>query len=132
MVLLKIARKSNNSDNEIDIKPAPLPKGQFGISDRAAKKIKELLAHQPLEKYFRVAIRGGGCSGFSIHYSFSTKLEHDHVFSHNDAHVLIDAKSLNIISGATLDCKEYLGAGEFFLQNNPHAKSCSCGKSFAL
>lgn len=131
MALLKIARKGNNSDDNNNI--APLPKGQFGISDRAAKKIKELLAHQPLEKYFRVAIRGGGCSGFSIHYSYSaTKLAHDHVFSHHDAHVLIDAKSLSIISGATLDCKEYLGAGEFFLQNNPHAKSCSCGKSFAL
>jgi Fe-S cluster assembly iron-binding protein IscA len=46
--------------------------------------------------------------------------------------VVVDKKSLSILLGATLDCRDYLGAPEFFLANNPAAKQCSCGKSFAL
>jgi iron-sulfur cluster assembly protein len=136
MSLLKIKRKGErqplveSSNEQIEI----LPKNQLGISDAAALRIDELMREKDDENlYFRVAIRGGGCSGLSIHYEWTKDLRpNDLIFSKNNARVIIDSKSLSILGGATLHCRNYLGSVEFMLENNPSAKQCSCGQSFSL
>lgn len=134
MSLLKIKRKG---DAKPDIKShdgiLPIAKNELGISDSAALHIKELLKEKTPFCYLRVAIRGGGCSGLSIHYELGETLrDNDIIFSRNEIKVIIDKKSLSILGGATLHCRDYLGSKEFFLVNNPAAKQCSCGQSFAL
>lgn len=137
MGLLKITRKGERKAPIAD--PAalliePLESGVIGLSDAACERIEFLLKEkgQP-EYYLRVAIKGGGCSGLTIHYEFcETTRPTDVVFQKNQAKICIDPKSLSILGGSTLHFREHLGVGEFLLLNNPAAKQCSCGQSFSL
>lgn len=137
MALLKINRKGERAAPENDVEAAqivPLSSDVLGVSNAASERIIELIKQkeQP-DLYLRVAIRGGGCSGLSIHYEFVDALRsNDKIFEHNGAKVVVDQKSLSILGGATLHCKNYLGSKEFYLLNNPAAKQCSCGQSFSL
>jgi iron-sulfur cluster assembly protein len=138
MGILRIGRKEDPNRKKApainDANIAPLAKDQLGISDDAARRLDTLFAERakPLE-YFRVAIRGGGCSGLSLHFEFvSEKKAHDLIFNNNHINVVIDQKSLSILGGSTLHVREYLGAYEFVLVNNPAEKQCSCGKSFSI
>jgi iron-sulfur cluster assembly protein len=135
MGLLKIKRKGEKQPvdalaEQLEI----LPKDQLGISDVAQARIEQLAQEKGEQAtYLRVAIRGGGCSGLSIHYEWAQEPRpNDVVFSKKNARVIIDSKSLGILGGATLHCREYLGSIEFMLLNNPAAKQCSCGQSFSL
>ncbi len=134
--LLKIGRKgekkTDESDDDSTIKP--LAPDQLGISDEAAAHIKALLKEKSdTILVLRVAIRGGGCSGLSIHYEFTDqKRDADLRFYNDDIEVIIDKKSLSVLGGATLHCRDYLGSKSFILVNNPNAKQCSCGQSFSL
>lgn len=138
MALLKIKRKKERNTGiaatDDNAKLVPLAKGELGISDAAASRIAELMREKGnSDLYFRVAIRGGGCSGLSIHYEFCDQSRpNDVVFTKNDARLVIDQKSLSILGGATLHCSDYLGSKEFKLVNNPAEKQCSCGQSFSL
>lgn len=135
MALLKIARKGEKkAPVDADSEPLPvLARDQLGISDEAALRIKELMAEKQAARYLRVAIRGGGCSGLSIHYEWAeAQGPNDILFTKDGAQVVIDKKSLGVLGGATLHCRSYLGSAEFLLVNNPASKQCSCGQSFSL
>jgi iron-sulfur cluster assembly protein len=136
MALLKIARKGNRKSDigiGLDTKQVEvLNNDELGISEAAAFRIIDLVKEKfKMTPYLRVAIRGGGCSGLTIHYEFIDQLrDNDFLFKRSEANVVIDKKSLSILGGATLHCRDYLGSKEFLLLNNPAAKLCSCGKSF--
>ena len=135
MDLLKIKRKGKgNLTLETTEVIAPAKKDELAISALAAQRIEELRsAHNDPALVLRVAIRGGGCSGLSLHYELSSDTQpNDVVFTRDSAQVVIDKKSLSILGGATLHVREYLSSKEFFLVNNTAEKQCSCGKSFAL
>jgi iron-sulfur cluster assembly protein len=136
MVLLKIKRKGEPKKVSIGLleELETVSKDQLGISNAAASRILELTKDPcATDHYLRVAIRGGGCSGLSIHYEVALKPQsNDVVFAKDMAKVIIDKKSLSLLGGATLHCRDYLGSKEFFLANNPAEKQCSCGQSFAL
>lgn len=137
MKLFKIGRsgeRKSNQTHENESLIAPLNKEELGISKEAAEHIERLLnAKGQPDLYLRVAIRGGGCSGLSLHYEFvDEKTARDLIFSKENARVIIDPKSLSILGGATLHARNYLGSYEFVLVNNPAEKQCSCGKSFSL
>ena len=137
MKLLKIGRAGEKKSVEPDLSAMnilPLPKEVLGISESAANRLNFLM-HQSgkFDQYFRVAIKGGGCSGLTICYEFCDNTRpQDIIFEKNSARVCIDPKSLSYLGGATLHFKETLGVGELVLINNPSEKQCSCGKSFAL
>ena len=103
------------------------------ITDRATQKFKELMngqgPDQP-EAGLRVAIKGGGCSGFEYALAFDEPREGDEVFEAHNVKVLIDPESLPIVDGSEVDYVEGLqGAG--FAVNNPNAvAACGCGQSF--
>ncbi len=105
----------------------------LALSDAARAKVKELVAAEGNDDLaLRVAVRPGGCSGFSYEMFFDTEFaEDDRVSEDGGVKVVVDAASHPYLKGASLDYKDGLqGAG--FAINNPNAtRSCGCGQSFS-
>jgi iron-sulfur cluster assembly protein/iron-sulfur cluster insertion protein len=103
------------------------------LTESAAKKVKELVeAEGNNELALRVAVRPGGCSGFSYEMFFDSDFAaDDQKADYNGVKVVVDSASLQHLNGASLDYKEGLmGAG--FTVNNPNTtRSCGCGQSFS-
>ena len=107
---------------------------QFSISETAVARIAHLLADEPKGTHLRVAVEGGGCSGFQYKYDFEVAAPagDDKVFGSEQAPVIVDETSLQFLSGSMLDYVETLGAAAFEIKN-PNAKSgCGCGNSFSV
>ena len=97
------------------------------FTDRAKNQIKKITKSEE-KKYFRIAVQGGGCSGYKYNFSFGNKLEKDDILFDL---TIIDKASLEIISGSTVDFKKEM-IGESFTISNPKAtSSCGCGLSFS-
>ena len=107
--------------------------GNFDLTVSAAARITKMLADEPDGSFFRVAVLGGGCSGFQYDFSIDvTKQPDDCVFSAHDVEIVIDAMSLELVDAAELDYKQDL-MGSYFAVNNPNATaSCGCGTSFSV
>ena len=89
----------------------------------------EKITKSDKKKYFRIAVQGGGCSGFKYNFSFDDKIEKDDILFNK---TLIDKQSLEIIAGSIVDFKKEM-IGESFTINNPKASaSCGCGLSFSV
>lgn len=106
----------------------------FSVTPKAVKMAKQKLneAEAPVLG-LRLGVRGGGCSGVSYAVAFAeSKRDNDHVFDYDGLQVFIDAKSMKILKGCTLDWEDKLiGYGFKFI--NPKATGgCGCGSSFAL
>ncbi|MEO8694697.1 MAG: iron-sulfur cluster insertion protein ErpA [Acidimicrobiales bacterium] len=103
------------------------------ITDVAANKVSELIKQEGDDALaLRVAVRPGGCSGFSYEMFFDTDVAPDDITtSYGDVRVVVDPSSAQLLDGATLDYKDGLqGAG--FSINNPNAqRTCGCGQSFS-
>jgi iron-sulfur cluster insertion protein len=99
------------------------------FTDRAKEQIEKIISEDQLKKFFRISVKGGGCSGFKYDFSFDNKVDNkDIVFGKT----VIDKASLDIISGSTVDFKKEM-IGESFVINNPKASSsCGCGLSFSV
>jgi iron-sulfur cluster assembly accessory protein len=103
------------------------------LTDMAAAKVAELIEQEGnSELALRVAVRPGGCSGFSYEMFFDTDVaSDDDVIESGGVRVVVDPSSASLLVGATLDYKDGLqGAG--FSINNPNAsRTCGCGQSFS-
>ena len=94
-----------------------------------AKSQIEIITKSEEKKYFRIAVQGGGCSGFKYNFSFDDQIEKDDVIFDK---TVIDKMSLSIIEGSIVDFKKEM-IGESFVINNPKASaSCGCGLSFSV
>jgi iron-sulfur cluster assembly protein len=103
------------------------------LSDTAADKIKELIAGQEDDgQALRVAVRGGGCSGFQYALALDSKKDDDHVFENRGVSVVVDKTSMQFVFGSEVDYVDGLqGAG--FQVNNPNVvAACGCGSSFQV
>ena len=105
----------------------------FGVSERAAARIAEIVAAQARPAALRVAVLAGGCSGFQYKFELDeTPQPDDLVVASGAARVLVDPVSLDLLAGAQLDYTDEL-MGSHFVVQNPNAKSaCGCGTSFAV
>ncbi len=102
------------------------------VTDRAYGQLKAIAASSGEIKHLRVAVEGGGCSGFQYDLKFDLPADDDLVLEQDGAKVLIDPVSLPFLSNATIDFSEAL-IGAKFVIDNPNAKSsCGCGTSFSL
>lgn len=103
------------------------------ISARAAKRIAEILKSEAQASALRVAVTGGGCSGFQYNFAIDdAPLAEDLVVERDGAKVLIDPVSLDFLAGAEIDFTDDL-IGQAFKINNPNATaSCGCGTSFTV
>ena len=104
------------------------------LTEVAAGKVKEIMSQQnPAPTALRVAVVGGGCSGFSYHMAFDNQENpSDNVYQFEGVKVLVDQMSEMYLDGVSIDYIETLeGAG--FKFNNPNVKStCGCGSSFTV
>jgi iron-sulfur cluster assembly accessory protein len=103
------------------------------ISDRAARRIAQILKAEPLPTALRLAVTGGGCSGFQYNFALDdAQMDDDLVVEKEGARVLIDPVSLDFLAGAEIDFTDDL-IGQAFKVNNPNATaSCGCGTSFTI
>jgi iron-sulfur cluster assembly accessory protein len=103
------------------------------VSERAARRIGEILKGEPSGTMLRVSVEGGGCSGFQYKFDVErAKAADDLVINRDGAVVLIDPVSVNYMIGSEIDFVDDL-IGASFKVKNPQAKaSCGCGTSFAL
>jgi iron-sulfur cluster assembly protein len=110
------------------------PNSAVALTDGAAAKIKELVASRSSddESALRVAVRGGGCSGFQYALALDQAKDDDHVFEHNGVAVIVDKVSMQFVFGSEVDYVDGLqGAG--FVVNNPNVvAACGCGSSFQV
>ena len=111
------------------------PEPRFAVTENAARRIAKLRQDEPGdgELLMRVAVLGGGCSGFQYKFDFDAAVnDDDHVFERDGVKVVVDDVSLELLSGAQLDFKDEL-IGSYFAVENPNAvSSCGCGTSFAI
>ena len=102
---------------------------EIKFTDKAIKQINHLLSKKEKGSYFRIAIKGGGCSGFQYNFSFDDKEQVDDLRHQN---ILIDKTSADLLKGSEVDYADEL-IGETFKISNPQSKSsCGCGVSFSL
>ncbi len=103
------------------------------ITERAARRIKEIAAADPEKPLFRVAVLGGGCSGFQYEFGFEPKSAPDDVVLERDgATVLVDSVSLVYLKGSEIDFVDELIGQAFRIKNPNAATSCGCGVSFSI
>jgi iron-sulfur cluster insertion protein len=109
------------------------PERSITITESAARRLAELIAAEPGDGLmFRVAVTGGGCSGFQYNFSFDdTRLEEDRTFGRDGVTVVVDDVSLDLLKGAEIDFVEDLAGASFQVRNPNATASCGCGNSFA-
>jgi iron-sulfur cluster assembly protein/iron-sulfur cluster insertion protein len=108
-------------------------RAQFLLTDAAADKIKSLIdAEDTPDLSLRVAVRPGGCSGFSYEMFFDADVADDDVKSqHGGVQVVIDPASFQHLGGAELDYRDGLQGAGFHVTNPNASRSCGCGQSFS-
>ena len=102
---------------------------EIKFTDNAIKQINYLLSQKDKGSFFRIAIKGGGCSGFQYDFSYDKSMEKDDLKFEN---ILIDKTSADLLKGSEVDYVSEL-IGDSFKFSNPQSKSsCGCGVSFSL
>ena len=103
------------------------------VTDIAAEKVKELIeAEGEMDLALRVAVRPGGCSGYSYEMFFDSETEADDMSQfYGDIRVVSDPMSAQLLEGATLDFKDGLMGSGFAIDNPNAQRTCGCGNSFS-
>ena len=103
------------------------------LSPAAAKRIQAIGAQEGRDVMLRVAVEGGGCSGFQYLFDLVDEVQADDVrIEHAGAAALVDEMSLAFLKGSVIDFVDELAGAEFRVRN-PNAKSsCGCGVSFSI
>jgi iron-sulfur cluster assembly accessory protein len=121
-VALQIQRRSSEEDRKV-----------ITLTDSAASKVKELIdAEGNPELALRVAVRPGGCSGFSYEMFFDSDVAaDDQLVDYSGVKVIVDPSSAQLLTGATLDYKDGLQQAGFSINNPNASRTCGCGNSFS-
>ncbi len=103
------------------------------VTASAARRIAEIVASEPAGTMLRVAVEGGGCSGFQYKFDLTRARAADDILIERDgASVLIDPVSLQFLAGSEIDFVDALIGASFQIRNPNATSSCGCGTSFAL
>jgi iron-sulfur cluster assembly accessory protein len=119
---------TNATRVSIGRRPSPVT-----LTDAAARKVADLLTQEDSpELALRVAVRPGGCSGYSYEMFFDSEIADDDVVrTFGEVKVVVDPESASLIKGATLDYKDGLQEAGFHITNPNAARTCGCGSSFS-
>ena len=105
----------------------------ISVTDRAASRIREIIATEPDKVALRIQVLGGGCSGFQYDIGLTEKRDPDDVAVTRDgATVVIDSTSLVYLLGSQLDYEDSLIGAQFRIRNPNATASCGCGTSFSV
>ncbi len=107
---------------------------QLTITESAARRVTELMKAESGEGLMlRVAVSGGGCSGFQYGFSFDDTVgDEDRTFQRDGVTVVVDDVSLDLLAGSEIDFVEELIGSSFQIRNPNASSSCGCGTSFAI
>ena len=104
------------------------------LTDQAVEKVKQLMAKENKEGHgLRVAVQGGGCSGFRYGLSYEeNRTENDHVLEFKGLKVFVDAMSHLHLDGVRIDYVDSLSGSGFKIDNPKATGTCGCGASFSM
>ena len=102
---------------------------EINFSKKAVERINLLILKKPSGTFFRIAVKGGGCSGFKYDFSFDDKIDEDDLKHQN---IVIDKSSLDMLKGSEVDFSEELIGNSFKISNPKTKSSCGCGISFSF
>ena len=107
--------------------------GAITLTENAARRICEIVSAETDKSALRLAVNGGGCSGFSYEFSLDDKpAEGDTIVQRDGATLLIDSVSLVYVLGSEVDFVDDLMAAQFQVRNPNATASCGCGTSFSI
>ena len=99
------------------------------FTNRALDQIKKIINSDQSKKFFRITVKGGGCSGFKYDFSFDDKVNNEDIVFDK---TVIDKESLDIINGSVIDFKKEMIGESFVIENPKASSSCGCGLSFSI
>jgi iron-sulfur cluster assembly accessory protein len=103
------------------------------LTERAARRINEIMAAEPAGSMLRISVNGGGCSGFQYAFDVDRTLQDEDVRVERDgATVLVDQVSLQYMDGSTIDFVDDLIGQSFKIENPQATAGCGCGTSFSI
>lgn len=103
------------------------------LSPSAAARVAAIAAKQGKPAILRLAVEGGGCSGFQYRFGLADGPEADDLVVERDGVTLVvDSVSLDLVAGSVVDYVESLGGSAFKVENPQAASGCGCGSSFAI
>jgi iron-sulfur cluster assembly accessory protein len=111
----------------------PALTASVSLSDRAARRIARILSAEPAGSMLRVAVNGGGCSGFQYDFQITAEQNTDDLVIEKDGvKVLVDEISLQYMAGSEIDYADELIGASFKIKNPNATASCGCGTSFSV
>lgn len=103
------------------------------LTDSAAARVAVIAAKLGKPAILRLAVDGGGCSGFQYRFGLAEAVESDDLVSaHGDVRLVVDPMSIDLIEGSAVDYVESLGGSAFKVTNPNAASGCGCGASFSV
>ena len=102
---------------------------EINFSKKAVEKINQLISKKPAGTFFRISVKGGGCSGFKYNFSFDSKIDENDSKYEN---IVVDKTSLDMLRGSKVDFSEELIGTSFKISNPKTKSSCGCGISFSF
>lgn len=106
---------------------------EIALTPSAAARVAAIAGKQGKSAILRLSVEGGGCSGFQYKFGFADAVEPDDIVAETDGvQLVVDAVSLELVRGASVDFVESLGGAAFRVENPNAASGCGCGSSFAV
>ncbi len=102
---------------------------EINFSKKAVEKINQLISKKPLGTFFRISVKGGGCSGFKYDFTFDNQID-DNDLKHEN--IVVDKSSLKMLEGSSIEFSEELIGTSFKISNPKTKSSCGCGISFSF
>ena len=103
------------------------------LTDAAAARIAAIAEKQAKPAILRLSVEGGGCSGFQYRFGLAEDMDDEDSISENaGVKLVVDAVSLDLVAGSTVDFVESLGGAAFQVENPQAAAGCGCGSSFGI
>ena len=102
---------------------------EINFSKQAVERINQLIEKKPLGTFFRIAVKGGGCSGFKYDFTFDNNIDKNDL-KHNN--IVVDKSSLEMLKGSNINFTQELIGSSFKISNPKTKSSCGCGISFSF
>ncbi len=102
---------------------------EINFTKEAVEEINQLISKKAAGTFFRIAVKGGGCSGFKYDFSFDSKIDENDLMQKN---IVIDKSSLEMLKGSQVDFSKELIGSSFKISNPKTKSSCGCGVSFSF
>ena len=102
---------------------------EINFSKKAVERINRLISKKPSGTFFRIAVKGGGCSGFKYDFTFDNNIDENDLKHEN---IVVDKSSLDLLKGSQVDFSEELIGNSFKISIPKIKSSCGCGISFSF